>query len=201
MSKQKAIILKQGDLPDDPLWLSSQPCPVIAYGPKQEAPGADVVVSDLAAAQALEQRVQASPIAAMTLVQVLRATERLPAAQGLDVESMAYSTLQSGEEFASWIHSCQESPELPVQAGEPLLLSRDGSVIEAVLNRAETRYAISVEMRDAWVDALYLLESDESITELGFRALGACFRAWFKITLFLNHALNLSSWMYRIAKD
>lgn len=172
---QKAVIFRLKDLPDDPLWLGLQPCPVIAYGPGQEAPGADVVVPDLAAAQALEQRIQASPIAATTLVQVLRATERLPAAQGLDVESMAYGTLQGGKEFAAWIDSRQDSSELPKQAGEPLLLSRDGSVVEAVLNRADTRNSISVEMRDAWVEALQLLEADDSISEMRFKGFGACF--------------------------
>jgi len=175
VSMQKAVIFRLEDLPDDPLWLSSQPCPVIAYGPEQDVPGADVIVPDLTAAQALEQRIQASPMAALTLVQVLRATERLPATQGLDVESMAYGTLQGGKEFAAWKDSRRVSPKLTKQAGDPLLLTRDGSIVEAVLNRADTRNAISVEMRDAWVEALQLLEADDSITEMRFRGLGACF--------------------------
>jgi enoyl-CoA hydratase len=110
-------------------------------------------------------------------VQVLRSTALLPAAQALDVESMAFSTLQGGEEFAAWMRTGKRGPPLPVQAGDPVLLSRDGAVIEAILNRAGTRNAISVEMRDAWVEALQLLEADESVEELRFRALGACFSA------------------------
>jgi len=91
------------------------------------------------------------------------------------MESLAYSTLQAGEEFAGWLSRQQEAPRLSSFPGEPLLLRRDGGVVEAVLNRANTRNAISVEMRDAWVEALQLLEMDESIAELKFRGLGACF--------------------------
>ena len=172
-----AIIARVKELPQDPQWLGSQPCPVIAYGAGEETASADVLVPDLAAAHAIEKRVLAWPIASMTLVQVLRSTALLPAAQALDVESMAFSTLQGGEEFAAWARSGKRGPPLPAQAGDPVLLRRDGVVIEAILNRAGTRNAISVEMRDAWVEALHLLEADESVEELRFRALGACFCA------------------------
>lgn len=170
---QNALVMKLQELPDDPLWLGRQPCPVIAYG-AGETRAADVVVADLEAARALEKRVQGSPITAMTLVQVLRSTELLPSAQALDVESLAYSTLQGGEEFAAWQRS-HTREQLPVQEGEAVLLSRDGPVVEAVLNRAETRNSITVEMRDALVEALQLLEADESIEELRLSGLGACF--------------------------
>lgn len=172
---QQAIIAPLEELPDDPLWLGAQPCPVIAYGKDGETRCADVVVADREAALALEKRIEAWPLTSMTLVQVLRSTELLPPAQGLDVESLAYSTLQSGDEFAAWIRGREGSLELPRQAGDPLLLSRDGTVVEAVLNRAETRNSITVEMRDALVEALQLLEADASVTELRLRGLGACF--------------------------
>ena len=174
---QRAIIASVNELPRDPQWLGSQPCPVIAHGAGEEVASADVVVPDLAAARAIEKRVETWPIAAMTLVQVLRSSALLPAQQALDVESMAFSTLQGGEEFTAWQHSGKRGPPLPEQAGDAVLLSRDGALVEAVLNRAGTRNAISVEMRDAWVEVLQLLEADESVEELRFRALGACFSA------------------------
>ncbi len=172
---QQTIIADIDTLPDDPAWLALQPCPVIAYGSGESA-AADVVVSDRPAALALEQRIQMRPITAMTLVQVLRSTERLPPSQGLDVESLAYSMLQSGDEFGSWLRQRQGDP-LPVEAGEPLLLKREGALVEAMLNRPQARNSITVAMRDAWVEALQLLEADESIAELRFRGLGACFSA------------------------
>lgn len=172
---QKPFIASVAELPDDPQWLGAQSCPVIAYGQAGSTASADVIVADADAALALAQRVEAHPIAALTLVQVLRSTAVLPVAQGLDVESLAYSTLQAGQAFARWLKSRKEPPRLSVHPGEPVLLQRDGAIVEAVLNRANTRNAISVEMRDAWVEALRLLEADASISELRFRALGACF--------------------------
>lgn len=176
------IVMKTAQLPDDPQWLSQQPCPVIAYGPesadepaRRQPASADVLVPDREAAAALEKRVNTWPIAAMTLVQVLRSTSILPVAQGLDVESLAYATLQSGEEFKAWHADHQAKDHQPKQDGEPLLLNREGARLEAVLNRPALRNSMTVEMRDAWVDALKLLEADTSIEELRFRGLGACF--------------------------
>jgi len=171
---QQAMIVEIAALPDDPAWLEQQPCPVIAYGAGETAI-ADVVVPDLQAALVLEKRIQAQPLAAMTLVQVLRSTERLPVSLGLDLESLAYSTLQSGQAFARWIAERSGDLTLPVEPGEPLLLQRDGALLEAVLNRPQARNSITVEMRDAWLEALQLLEADESIAELRFHGLGSCF--------------------------
>ena len=70
----RAIVASVQELAQDPQWLGSRPCPVIAYGVGEETVSADVLVPDLAAARAIEKRVEAWPIAAMTLVQVLRST-------------------------------------------------------------------------------------------------------------------------------
>ncbi|MCK9563978.1 MAG: enoyl-CoA hydratase/isomerase family protein, partial [Bacteroidales bacterium] len=140
-----------------------------------DVPGADVVVADIDAALVLEQRIRSWPITATVLVQVLRSIEGLPFQQALDLESLAYATLQGGPEFAAWLRQRDESPLSAPPTGEAVLLSRDGAVVEAVLNRAADRNPISVEMRDALVEALSLLEADDSITELRLRGDGACF--------------------------
>ncbi len=170
---RQVLIAPIDELPDDRDWLDAQPYPVIAWG-DGETVAADVVVADPAAAQALEKRIHSWPIAAMTLVQVLRSTERLPPSLGLDVESLAYSTLQSGPEFGCWLRE-RQGEALPDEPGEALLLQRDGDRIDAVLNRPQARNSITVEMRDAWIEALQLLAADDSIAELRFRGLGACF--------------------------
>lgn len=172
---QSCLLVPLAELPLELVWLRRQPCPVIAYGEGAESVNADVIVSDLASAQALEKRVQASPLAAMTLVQVLRSTELLPLEQGLDMESLAYSTLQAGPEFAAWMARREPQVPPPERTGEAILLSREGSVVEAVLNRPQLRNSVTVEMRDAWVEALELLEADDSIGEMVFRGQGACF--------------------------
>jgi len=170
----QTTLLPCTEVPSDTAWLSAQPGPVIAYG-DSEAAGADVVVADIDAAQALAKRIEAWPLTTTTLVQVLRSIELLPPQQALDLESLAYATLQGGPEFAAWLRQ-RETPSLsPPPATEAVLLRRDGPVVEAVLNRAADRNPINVEMRDALVAALSLLEADDSITELRLRGEGACF--------------------------
>lgn len=184
---QSAIIMKIEQLPEDRQWLGCQPYPVIAYGSNNaSAINADVVVDDSDAAEALLKRIETWPIAALTLVQVLRSSELLPAQQGLDIESLAYSALQSGEEFSNW-HSEAQLDELPEADGEPILLSRDGNRVEAVLNRPELRNSMTVEMRDAWMNTLELLDADASIEEIQFRGAGACFSVGGELREFGTH--------------
>lgn len=170
-----ALILPFADVPEDPTWLQAQPCPVIVYGTDAVTDNADVIVAEEKAAAALVARIEAAPIAAMTLVQVLRSTERLPAELGLDVESLAYSTLQSGPEFGHWLDNGKDQQPLPPQEGPAILLNREDDRLEALLNRPELHNSVTVEMRDAWVEMLELLEADDSITRLHLRGLGPCF--------------------------
>ncbi len=170
----EVLVLSRQDVPEDSQWLGLQPCPVIVYGDQQGTTNADVVVQDQAAAETLAERVRRFPQASLTLVQVLRSTDILPAELALDMESLAYATLQSGGEFSRWL-ATQTPSEWPPQAGDPILLSRDEGRIEAVLNRPDSRNSITVEMRDALVEVLQLLDADSSIEQLSFYANGACF--------------------------
>ncbi|WP_439133757.1 enoyl-CoA hydratase/isomerase family protein [Pseudomaricurvus sp.] len=171
---QQFMILPAADVPKESEWLRQQSCPVIVYGENDAMANADVIVDDRKAAEVLAKRIQTAPLTAMTLVQVLRSTEQLPPELGLDVESLAYSTLQAGNEFSSWLKT-HESITLAEQSGPVILLERKGSEIEALLNRSELRNSITVEMRDAWVEMLELLELDQSITRLTIRGQGPCF--------------------------
>lgn len=183
---QQFLILSHTEIPKDPEWLQQQPYPVIVYGDEVATPNADVIVESLKAAETLAKKIATAPQTAITLVQVLRSTERLPPQLGLDVESLAYSTLQAGEEFGCWLKSrepIQEQPNFLQEQPDPLqkrdapaiLLSREGSQVEGLLNRAELRNSITVEMRDAWVEMLELLEIDNSISNLTIRGSGSCF--------------------------
>lgn len=169
------LILSAAEIPEDPSWLRLQPCPVIVYGPDARTDNADVLVADPGAAESLAAKIESAPLAAMTLVQVLRSTERLPAELGLDVESLAYSTLQSGPEFARWLAANEAAQPLPYQPGPAILLNREEGQLEAVLNRPGLRNSVTVEMRDAWVEMLELLDIDDSIQRLTLKGLGPCF--------------------------
>ncbi len=170
----QTLILELQDVPEEPGWLGTQSQPVIAWG-EGETPNADVIVDSRDAADALNERIMARPLTALVLVQVLRSTELLPSPQGLDMESLAYSTLQAGPEFAAWNRERTIEPHPEPDEGEAVLLNRQGDTLEATLNRPNLRNSITIEMRDALVDALSVLEADASLQRLDLKAAGACF--------------------------
>ena len=152
-------------------WVRRRACPVIglrgSFGdsPQRDSPLAaacDLVVADDAEAQMLIDNIERAPLAAMTLVQVLRATELLPITQGLLVESMGFATLQAGPEFRAWLATRERARSVGA-AGPPLRIERAGSMLTITLARPDRRNALSVEMRDALVEALDLVASDPKI--------------------------------------
>lgn len=159
-------------------WLLRQPCPVIAIGADAADPWRevyDVVVEDAAAAAPLLTNIARAPLAATVLVQTLRSTAALPVAQALTVESLAFATLQGGREFRAW---AAENPPTPVNtdSAEPaVLLDRQGDRLDIRLNRPARRNAMSVEMRDALVEALQLALADDTIATAVISGVGDCF--------------------------
>jgi enoyl-CoA hydratase len=146
-------------------WVRRRACPVIGAGDATDNPLAaacDLVVADDAEAQMLIDNIERAPLAAMTLVQVLRATELLPITQGLLVESMGFATAQAGPEFRAWI-ATREGVRSVGSAGPPLRIERAGAMLTITLARPERRNALSVEMRDALVEALDFVASDPTI--------------------------------------
>jgi Enoyl-CoA hydratase/isomerase len=122
----------------------------------------------------LEATVEASTDAAVTLVQVLRATEVVPVPVGLAVESMAYSMLQHGEVFRRWLGGRPNRPPRR-EEGEPLRLERTGGRLDVVLDRPEVHNALNAAMRDALCDAFDLVEADPSIADVRLSGAGPSF--------------------------
>src|SRR5688572_2046756 len=160
-------------------WVRRRACPVIglrgSFGdsPQGDSPpdsppdsplaaACDIVVPDDAEAQMLIDNIERAPLAAMTLVQVLRATDLLPIRQGLLVESMGFATLQAGPEFRAWLATRERARSVGA-AGPPLRIERAGPMLTITLARPDRRNALSVEMRDALVEALDLVASDPTI--------------------------------------
>jgi enoyl-CoA hydratase/carnithine racemase len=123
---------------------------------------------------ALAEMVARSPQAALILGQVLRATEALPVAAALDVESFAYSTLLAGNEFGHWLAG-NDGRELPPLVEEPVLVGRDGNVLHVTLNRPERRNAYGRQLRDALTDALAVALLDSSVERVLLDGAGPCF--------------------------
>lgn len=158
-------------------WLRSLVCPVIGLGESSAALAdtCDVVVQAEAEARLLVQHIEAHPVAATTLVEVLRITETLPMDQALRVESMAYATLQSGAEYRAWLAGMETQVEPPAEDGPAVLIERDNARLEIILNRPGNRNAMSVEMRDALDEALQLALTDEAIESVSISGRGKCF--------------------------
>jgi enoyl-CoA hydratase len=161
-------------------WLRGQACPVVAIGdPGTHAAlheACDVVVADSGAAEIIADNVRRAPLAAMTLVQVLRSTEHLQIEQGLLVESLAYATLQGGPEFRRWLEA-RGAPtgSRRVDPGPPVIVERDGARVDICLNRPGRRNSMSVEMRDGLYEALQLVAADPSIAAVHISGRGPCF--------------------------
>ncbi|AXQ30194.1 enoyl-CoA hydratase/isomerase family protein [Solimonas sp. K1W22B-7] len=158
-------------------WLRQLPCPVIGIG-EADAPLAascDVVVQNEQEAQPLLAGVRRSPVAATVLVQLLRASESLPVADALTMESLAYATLQGGAEFRRWLEGRPAPPVPPAETGPAVLLAREADTLRLTLNRPARRNSMSVEMRDALVEALQLALADDDIRRVRIDGAGKCF--------------------------
>lgn len=99
-----------------------------------------------------------NPQAAAVLRAVLRASAGLDVTDALLVESLAYSTLQSGAEHQKWLASRPHRSALPVD--DPVRISRDGDALHITLARPQRRNAIDAATRDALLDAFAIADAD-----------------------------------------
>lgn len=169
-------------VPGDPAPIAARlralPCPVLALGapvPEALASGVDVAIENLAAARPLLRNITRHPVAAMTLVQLLRHNEDVAPAQGLLAESLAYATLQGGPEFAAVQARGLNPAPAVAEEGPPVLVSRRGAQLRIHLNRPAARNAYNSAMRDALYEALQLLQADGDLTLAIVTGEGACF--------------------------
>ena len=140
------VALTDLSLPAKPPWVAVRDC--------------NAALDDLAV------NVARSPVASLTLVQLLRAGAGLSLDQGLLAESLAYSTLQSGPEFATWsARRPTPASQATEQGGNPLLVSRHGDLMRIALNRPRVHNAYNTSMRDALAEALSvaLLDTDVEV--------------------------------------
>ncbi|MGV0810864.1 enoyl-CoA hydratase/isomerase family protein [Mycolicibacterium boenickei] len=118
--------------------------------------------------QALEEltaRCRMWPQAAAVCDDVLRSFDPSgPTRAGLITESLAYSTLQSGPEFARWLaeRGSATAPQLP----EPVQAHRDGNTLHVRFNRPQRHNAFSTDARGALLEALEVARLDPSVDEV-----------------------------------
>jgi len=149
----------------------------ICVGEPDAAPTGWVGVDDPAAElDRLSAAVAAMPQAAVVLAQVLRLNEHLDTGAALSIESLAYSTLQAGPGFASWLAS--RTRRRAAQGSEPqpvVLVERQHDVLRLTLNRPDVRNAVSRRLRDELCEALALAGADPSVRAVELRGAGPAF--------------------------
>lgn len=172
-------------------WLQSTSCPVIgiaagdAVGGSVGADACDVVLSSRQELPQLIEKIEANPTAAATFVRLLRVTESMPLMDALEVESLAYATLQAGGEYQIWLDQHRaDAPAQPLEDGPPVLIEREADEVKLTLNRASNRNAMSVEMRDALNESLGFVIADSSIASVQMTGLGPHFSTGGDLTEF-----------------
>ena len=140
-------------------------CDVLVGRSGDEAPGA--VVGADGEIDGLADCVEANPLAASVLCQLLRSSGDLDVGAGLLAESLAYATLQAGPEFAAWLADRPPATSSPSARSRPaVIVDRDGERLTVRLDRPDVRNAVNADMRDALVEAFELVAADPSITDV-----------------------------------
>jgi enoyl-CoA hydratase len=168
---------------DERAWrgLAELPAPTVGVASGGVAPGAEALAAalDVVAASedelaAIQDTARRAPLAALVLVQLLRGSEGRSIAEGLIAESLAYSTLQAGPEFAAW-RAGRQPREREVNSEPAVRVTRNAGSVELRLNRPEKRNAFSAEMRDALCEALALVIQDASLRNVVLAGEGPSF--------------------------
>jgi hypothetical protein len=167
--------------PDDHALLAvvSDPSLVIVRTPDEDALHprwralADVVVERDDEHRDMVANVDARPRAAIALALLMRGSDRRSLPDGLVAESMTYSLLQAGPEFAEW-RSTRPVAHRPPPTGPVVLVERHDDVLAITLNRPEVRNALDRRLRDELLDALAIAAADPSL-RVELRGAGSCY--------------------------
>jgi enoyl-CoA hydratase/carnithine racemase len=122
----------------------------------------------------LSERCERWPQAAAVCDDVLRACDPAGSAfAGVITESLAYSTLQAGQEFARWL--AERGPAVMPDIADPVQAERDGGRLDIRFNRPQRHNAFSTDARGALLEALDVARLDPSVTEVVLSGNGPSF--------------------------
>jgi len=164
------------------LWLRQLPCPSIAWidpdlsGPLRAwSASFDLVVTGEDELAPVLETIRGWPIASLALVQLLRHGRTLDLHEALVAESLVYSMLQAGPEFAAWRSARREARQRTAPLAPAVLCERNDDTLEITLNRPQKHNAFSSEMRDGLCEALHTALADPAIERVVLRGAGASF--------------------------
>jgi enoyl-CoA hydratase/carnithine racemase len=122
----------------------------------------------------LTRRCQRWPHASGVCDDVLRAVDPGgPTLAGVVTESLAYSTLQAGPEFARWLG--ERGPARMPEIAYPVQTRRDGDTLRIRFNRPQRHNAFSTDARAALLEALAVAQLDPSVTGIVLSGNGPSF--------------------------
>ena len=122
----------------------------------------DVVALGSDEVEELVAAVTRSPVASVTLALLLRGRNARSLDEALIAESVAYSMLQAGPEFAAW-RLTYSTKGMIADAESPVLVSREGDRLLLTLNRPARHNAFSMSMRDGLVSGLEIAVLDDNL--------------------------------------
>ncbi|OBG65680.1 enoyl-CoA hydratase/isomerase family protein [Mycobacterium sp. E3339] len=123
---------------------------------------------------ALTERCGRWPRASAVCDDVLRAIDPAgPALPAVLTESLAYSTLQAGPEFARWLG--ERGPAEVPDIADPVRAERDGDTLRIAFNRPQRHNAFSTDTRAALLEALTVAQLDPSVTGIVLSGNGPSF--------------------------
>ena len=122
----------------------------------------------------LTERCEHWPHSSAVCDDVLRAIDpEAPTVAGVITESLAYSTLQAGPEFARWLE--ERGPTSMPEIADPVVAERDGDTLYIRFNRPQRHNAFSTSARAALLEALAVAQLDPSVSGIVLSGNGLSF--------------------------
>ena len=149
----------------------------------------------------LRSSITSNPLAATALAVHLRGADTRTVHQGLVAESVTYSLLQSGPEFARWLTGRGNPFGGSAPTDEAVVVDRTGDRLVIELNRPERHNAFSRDMRDAFVSALSIALMDEEVTQIDVSGRGRSFCSGGDLAEFGTFASPIASHLTRLTRS
>lgn len=194
-------------LADHSAQFATVPCVIIATNcdPSSSATDlCDVVLDDdefVRFGAELRSSIISNPLAATALAVHLRGADTRTLQQGLVAESVTYSLLQSGPEFARWMAGRGNRFSGSAPTDEAVVVDRTGDRLVIELNRPERHNAFSSDMRDALVSALSIALIDDQVAKIDLSGRGRSFCSGGDLAEFGTFPSPIASHLTRLTRS
>jgi enoyl-CoA hydratase/carnithine racemase len=170
------VTLRIVDVSEPDSDIDAAPCtaPVVAVGPLDDASEfwLQQATFTLTEDDTDDRRAITVPSIESAVAELAARIDHWPQAAAV-TESLAYSTLQAGAEFARWL--AERGPAHMPDIADPVQAHRDGNTLRIAFNRPQRHNAFSTDARAALLQALTVARLDPSVDELVLTGNGPSF--------------------------